>query len=1236
MQQFLLTHCTYGTSALERKTGEIASHPLGYSVRSASVSGGALREAFRKLERYVSYYLPYDTPAEEKEFLLPQMAPTRLVSLPVTDMGSVLLRIVYRPKDTAGRVGSYFAHGVTSDTKGAWDMERVLGLWGATGWVQEDSEYLEYDLPELEQVEDLREGEAPVLNERAFQAFLDGEAVDMLPKRWEAVPKARRREMFRTVLAGFLGVRDTREEAFLLVAEPEAAALLFYGISLFFPRTLTRGISFSTYEAQPERWMTKLAATTFSDAEGKDVAEEIYHGRMFVLNTFNGRCSAEKVPEFPFASQVWAQYEENGLAGVRTLCRNLESIGVATAADVNAMATVEEICKKTLEPGGVVSGTESAIPKTLATSRAAMAFWKRRLQERLGKVTSPQRELEPILGSLGHSRILELLGTGGDSPELQPVMQFLISRMSDAQYPSWLANAPVKDEIKARVLERKIRQTGNLPEGCAFLWKMGEGKTLVLPLTLLKLELPVLVALYQKCKAEHAMEFPMLLADGVSFAMDRMGAVNEMVSQARERLDQFVETLPPETFNAIRATYGTDFFVNYPGDPERLDACVPAVAPIPDEPKAEVPPPPPPRASKKIGNSRKNRQKMLLVVLGGVCLGLLMVLLFLLVMLGGSSSPSESPAPVTAPQPQQESEQEPETPPVVPKKPKKKTVQEEIPIENEPEEVAVEPEPEATEEVSRGTERLYPETPEETLTTWDRQYARVPAGVLATFEVEPAERGVRTTQDVVTVAEIQRKYASGLALHGGYVLFEGTAFPFGLLPEGITRPGDQALSNAPATTEEENYVLKDEELSENAMGGATWNPADSPEISGRRYDLPELAKKLGFAAVLVEKTQDAEGLIWVTVTPRIRRLSSKESERQKAEREAVADLEKEQRTLKSAISTCRSASRQEDPKKKREAFTKLVAFLPMRDVEIPSEEKPIRASFATQNLYLAAKEAYQQKMESLDKMYTDLLARAEEVYDRRQEDLDQRKDGISETDDEPTPEQQRNMERLAAGISRLTAVFTRDGGFGMKGASSPFTMSEEKGETPEPAEKPKSGSGPFREKKPTPEPEEEMEENDPFAAEDMEEVTGQESPYGDLPEGCSPIKIFWELDAAKPASSRQLGKEMALLSLRVKPQKKSGKALLDAFKIDAVVVLRVDGAEKRVTLEDIGNSRATRNQKLFHGTEQVAIAVSFSRKNADGTTELPAFQSDWYTLRPIEEQRKYNVTLGIDTQSFQE
>ena len=68
IHQIYCTHCTHASSALERREGEIAHRMLGYSARAGSLSGQELRNVYRQIERHIYYYLPRDTPAEEKLF----------------------------------------------------------------------------------------------------------------------------------------------------------------------------------------------------------------------------------------------------------------------------------------------------------------------------------------------------------------------------------------------------------------------------------------------------------------------------------------------------------------------------------------------------------------------------------------------------------------------------------------------------------------------------------------------------------------------------------------------------------------------------------------------------------------------------------------------------------------------------------------------------------------------------------------------------------------------------------------------------------------------------------------------------------------------------------------------------------------------------------------------------------------------------------------------------------------
>ena len=110
IQQIYCTHCTHGSSALERRQGELAARMLGYSVRAGSLEGDALRQVYRQVERYVSYHLPHDTPGEQKLQFTAATAPRRLIFIPAAGSWQVIGHVCYRQRDTEGRPGSYFAH----------------------------------------------------------------------------------------------------------------------------------------------------------------------------------------------------------------------------------------------------------------------------------------------------------------------------------------------------------------------------------------------------------------------------------------------------------------------------------------------------------------------------------------------------------------------------------------------------------------------------------------------------------------------------------------------------------------------------------------------------------------------------------------------------------------------------------------------------------------------------------------------------------------------------------------------------------------------------------------------------------------------------------------------------------------------------------------------------------------------------------------------------------------------
>ena len=169
IQQMYCTHCTHGSSALERRQGELAARMLGYSVRAGSLEGEALRQAYRQVERYVSYHLPRDAPAEEKLRLTAASAPQRLIFIPAAGTWQVIGLVSYRQRDTEGRPGSYFAHLLCRELREAgeaWTLVDALRLWKAPGWVVEDSPDHPFVLPAIADLDSMLGGEPARIDDR--------------------------------------------------------------------------------------------------------------------------------------------------------------------------------------------------------------------------------------------------------------------------------------------------------------------------------------------------------------------------------------------------------------------------------------------------------------------------------------------------------------------------------------------------------------------------------------------------------------------------------------------------------------------------------------------------------------------------------------------------------------------------------------------------------------------------------------------------------------------------------------------------------------------------------------------------------------------------------------------------------------------------------------------------------------------------------------------------------------
>lgn len=316
------THCTFGTSVLEKRTTENATRVLGYSVRAASITDREkIQRVFRAIERLLSYDLPKGTPPTDKLTYDAAKAPRRLVFMPRLNDHQVVGLMSYRSQDTAGRPGSYFGDFLVARTgatpSGDWSAVDCLRLWPAahTGeivdqWWCDSEERVMADeaagvssplAPETLS----RVGGPGKICDETFISFLSAEfgtsfedPGQVIPPRWAEIPAADRQLLFARLAQATVDVLKSGKGTVTLVVEPSLAALLFYGVCRILPQRLLAadgkfpGLSFSTYDPSPDRATTTLVATVCKGqgADG-DLPGEAYK-RGFVCNTF--------VPEFRY------------------------------------------------------------------------------------------------------------------------------------------------------------------------------------------------------------------------------------------------------------------------------------------------------------------------------------------------------------------------------------------------------------------------------------------------------------------------------------------------------------------------------------------------------------------------------------------------------------------------------------------------------------------------------------------------------------------------------------------------------------------------------------------------------------------------------------------------------------------------------------------------------------------------------------------------------------------------
>lgn len=470
--QFYYTHCTYGTSALDRATDVDANVPKGYGVRAGSQTGRELAEACKPFDPWLAYRLPAGTPGDEVVKAAPEQAPRTLLYLPQVGPFEAIGQISHRNFDSSNqRPGSFFAHVVYRErAEGpSWSPLEALRLYAAPGWRTRDAADLPHVLPKLDGWDAIAAGRAPLVDDAALLAFVKDSLSDgspVVPHRWRQQSAQRRSGLLEDVIAGFLAVGVAPRRASLLGAEPPFAALLFYGVCRLLPPELTEGLSFSTYDSEPTRRRTTLAATLFRDPRTEDLPAEFYASDAdYAFNTFTRKRGAVRGDPAYAALAVQALREE-GFAGLDGLIARIRARGVRTGVDLNAVAAARRLVPLVLDPEA----------QTMEPVWRRSAFAARELaDEVVAKLTAPDAEahLTRIAGQAANLRALELLAAApGEYPD--SLLTRLARSLGDDQVGPAVTLPAVPEPAKIETVLAAAERSGRLPEAAQEFWSRGE------------------------------------------------------------------------------------------------------------------------------------------------------------------------------------------------------------------------------------------------------------------------------------------------------------------------------------------------------------------------------------------------------------------------------------------------------------------------------------------------------------------------------------------------------------------------------------------------------------------------------------------------------------------------------------------------------------------------------------------------------------------------------------------
>ena len=490
IHQLYCTHCTYGTSALHRHTGNIKDQPFEYSTRAGSVEKAASHETFQRFEKmyFRGLPLPSDTPADARQRLTAQSSPWRRLIAAKTAGANLVAHVAYRTSDTSTppRTGSYFAHLLLHDaiepTQQSWSLSDALQMWGATEfWKVEDRGDIPHDLDTVSQLSDLP-GFGSVINDAKLLCFLttpaNGDFRDepspkcAIPQRWREKPVEKRLALFTALFHSVATLNLDRRERLLVAVEPSLAALLFYGVLRLLPRQgLVDQLSVSTFEPHADPFSTVLTATDFYDPSRSEQYLAGLRGGVTIFNTYSQTLRQEP-PESRYVTTMLGNFlGPTGrvlVDGKRDELAAAGKSGLSNIRDCEQYFGASELAERLLRtgPSPVSERDISALSLDVARQKFRLT-----LLTRLRSLSNNEQTWTELAQSPSRVTLMaHVLSEEPALPNSAGTLEQLCDCLPANELPRFFEDRLISSDLRLARLQREVVETGQLPAGCESLW----------------------------------------------------------------------------------------------------------------------------------------------------------------------------------------------------------------------------------------------------------------------------------------------------------------------------------------------------------------------------------------------------------------------------------------------------------------------------------------------------------------------------------------------------------------------------------------------------------------------------------------------------------------------------------------------------------------------------------------------------------------------------------------------